>query len=237
MRSSLPRYGFAFFASIVTVIVGFVAAAQADPISDEQAKATAIQDSIEANGERISALSEQYDAAQLRLQQAEQTAAEAEAQIAVDQAQITQLGNTIETRDRNLYEAAAAGESLAILDLTDARQVLTGSRYAEAAARQEQLTLNEVGAATADLARTRDQAKRALDAAASDAAQLDQAAQQLQASNEEQYEQRNADVGPALGDIGVQRSAEGCSDQGVADGPQRERVVLVHRRENGTEKI
>ena len=107
--------------------------------------------------------------------------------MAVDQAQITQLRNTMETRGRNLYEAAAAGESLAILDLTDARQVLTGSRYAEAAARQEQLTLNEVGAATADLARTRDQAKMAMEAAASDAAQIDQAAQQLQASNEEQY--------------------------------------------------
>ncbi len=187
MRPSLPRYAFSGVLSIVMVIVGFVSAAHADPISDEQAKAAAIQDSIEANGARISALSEQYDAAQLRLQQSEQTAAAADFQIAADQAQVTQIRATIGTRARNLYERSTAGESLAALDLTGAQQVLTGTHYADAAALQEQHNLKVLSAATADLARTRDAAKTALEAAASDAALIEQTAQQLQAANEEQY--------------------------------------------------
>jgi cell wall-associated NlpC family hydrolase len=173
--------------SVVTLIAGLVSTAHADPISDEQANATAIQDSIEANGERISALSEQYDGAQLRLQQAEDAAASAEVQIAADQAGIVEIRNAIGTRARDVYERAAAGESLASLDLRDAQQLLTGRRYADAVTHQEHRQLADLNAATADLTRTHDQAKAAVQAAAADATLIDQTAQQLQDANQQQY--------------------------------------------------
>lgn len=187
MRSALPRLGFTGLLSLVALIVGLVSTAHADPISDEQAKAQAIQDSIEANGEHISALSEQYDGAQLRLQQAEQTEANANAQIALDQAEIVQVRHAIEARARDLYEKAATGQSVASLDLKDAEQLLTGSQYANAEASTEHQQLVQLNAATADLARTRDEAQAAVAEAAQEAQQIDATAQQLQAANQQQY--------------------------------------------------
>jgi cell wall-associated NlpC family hydrolase len=168
-------------------MAAFVSAAHADPIGDEQAKATAIQDSIEANGERISGLSEQYDGAQLRMQQAEQAAASADAQIGADQAQIVQIRNAIGTRARDIYERAALGKSLASLELKDAQQLLRGRRYADAATHEEQRQVADLSAATTDLTRTRDEARAAVEAAASEAALIDQTAQQLQDANQRQY--------------------------------------------------
>jgi peptidoglycan DL-endopeptidase CwlO len=187
MRSTLPRLGLSSLLSLVALLAGLVSSAHADPISDEQAKASAIQNAIEANGERISALSEQYDGAQLRLQQSEQTEASANAQIGSDQAAVVQLRNAIETRARDLYEKAAAGQSVAALDLKATQQLLTASHYADAEASQEQQQVAALGAATANLARSRDEAKAAVTAAAQEAGQINQAAQQLEAANQQQY--------------------------------------------------
>jgi cell wall-associated NlpC family hydrolase len=187
MRSTLPRLGLSSLLSLVALLAGLVSSAHADPISDEQAKASAIQNAIEGNGERISALSEQYDGAQLRLQQSEQTEASANAQIGSDQASVVQLRNAIETRARDLYKKAAAGQSVAALDLKATQQLLTASHYADAEASQEQQQVAALGAATANLARSRDEAKAAVTAAAQEAGQINQAAQQLEAANQQQY--------------------------------------------------
>jgi cell wall-associated NlpC family hydrolase len=187
MRSTLPRLGLSILLSLVVLVAGLISSAHADPISDEQAKASAIQDAIATNGERISALSEQYDGAQLHLQQSEQTLASANAEIAFDQAAVVRLRNAIETRARDLYEKAATGQSVAALDLQATQQLLTAGRYADAEASQEQQQVAALGAASANLARSRDEAKTAVTAAAQEADQINQAAQQLQTANQQQY--------------------------------------------------
>jgi peptidoglycan DL-endopeptidase CwlO len=187
MRSTLPRLALSGLVSLVAVLGGLASSAHADPISDEQAKASAIQNAIETNGERISALSEQYDGAQLHLQQSEQTEASANAQIAFDQAAVVQLRNAIDTRARDLYEKAAAGQSVAALDLKATQQLLAAGHYADAEASQEQEQVAALGAATANLTRSRDEAKAAVTAAAQEADQINQAAQQLEAANQQQY--------------------------------------------------
>ena len=187
MRSTLPRFGIATLISLVALGAGLVSTAHADPIADEQAKAATIQNAIETNGERISALSEQYDGAQLKLQQAEQNIANTNAQIAVDQQQVLLLRRAIQTRARGLYEQAADGQSVASLDLHDAQQLLTGTQYANAEAKSAQQQVQQLIAATANLGHQQQAQKAAAAEAADEAQQINKTAQQLQNANQQQY--------------------------------------------------
>lgn len=79
----------------VAVAAGPVAA---DPISDAQAQAAALQSQISADNQRISVLGEQYDGAQYRLTQAEQAIADSTARIEATQHQVDHLRQVVRTQ-------------------------------------------------------------------------------------------------------------------------------------------
>jgi len=80
-RSSGSRVRAAIGAAIVGVAAFLVplgaGAAHASPIDDMQAKAKALQDQIDQNGDKIGALAEQYNGAQFKLQTAQQAVIDA----------------------------------------------------------------------------------------------------------------------------------------------------------------
>ncbi len=89
------------------ILVGVAGAglqpAGADPISDKQAQAKSIQDQIDAANIKIGALGEQYNGAQLKLQQAEQAIADAATRIAAAQHQLDQIRALIRARGASVY--------------------------------------------------------------------------------------------------------------------------------------
>ena len=162
--------------------------AAADPITDKQAQAAAIQDQIDANGNRISALGEQLNGAQLHLDQANQTIADAEAKIAASQAEITRVRGLVAERAAAVYRRAAGGQSLAEFDLSDAHQLIKRQKYAAAQANQDNSLLHQLQDAKTQLAQQRAAAQKAQADAVSERAQLASTEQAAEAASAQQQQ-------------------------------------------------
>jgi len=119
---------------VTAAVVAASAPAGADPIRDAMAQATTLQTQIAANNVRLDALGQQYDGAQLHLQQAEQTLADTQARLAADEARLSSLRAKVRARAVTDYQGAVNGESLNALDLSNAQQLLVGQQYASAQA-------------------------------------------------------------------------------------------------------
>src|ERR1700722_20135203 len=152
-----PRVGIALLASIALVGTATLATesiAQATPQSDlatQQQKASELESEIEANGNRVSILDEQYTTAQLAIQQAT-------AQISADQTQVdAKMRETNKVRDElsaraaELYMGAGNPSPLGDLNVTDAGQLGSRSAYAGAAADQDRQLLDQVKVAVEQL--------------------------------------------------------------------------------------
>lgn len=177
-------------AVLVVVALGAASSAYAGatPIDDKQAQAKAIQDQIDANGEKISALSEAYDGAQYHLEQAQQAAADAQAKITAKQQDIKRLRGVIRKRAVSVYRRAVSGQSTDSFDTTDAAHLASRQEYAAAGARRDDQLIADLDQARQQLAQQRQAAERAAAGAVAEQAQIDSSRQQLQAANAEQQQ-------------------------------------------------
>jgi cell wall-associated NlpC family hydrolase len=160
--------------------------AGATPIDDKKAQAAAIQDQIDENGRRISALAEEYNAAQLRLDEAEQAIAEAQAHIEAARAEVDRIKHLVELRAASVYRRTLQGKSLNELDFTDARHLLTRQHYAAAQADRDASLLDQLAKAEEDLARQKDDAEQARSQAAAEQDRIRASRADLEAANAEQ---------------------------------------------------
>jgi cell wall-associated NlpC family hydrolase len=192
---------------VCLVVVPFLApAAYASPIDDKRAQAAAIQDQIDANGAQISALSEAYDGAQLRLQQAEQAVADAEAKIAAARAEIQRVRGLVHERAAVVYEEAAAGRSLQSFDVHNGQELNTRNQYADAQAQRDNKLLRRLDDARARLVQQRAAAEQARADAEAERAKIDSARQALEAANAQQ-EQLLAKTAGELAQLVAQEQA------------------------------
>jgi cell wall-associated NlpC family hydrolase len=182
------RFGLSLLAT--TIVLGVAASglpsASADPISDKQVQAKAIQDQIDATNLKIGALGEQYNGALLKFQQAEQAAADAQARIAAAQAQLDQIRALIRQRGASIYRQAISGQSLAELDLTDAQQLLIHQKYAAAQANRDNSLVGRLNDAKQTLAKQKAAAEQARSDADAQQHQIQSTQQSLQALNAQQ---------------------------------------------------
>jgi peptidoglycan DL-endopeptidase CwlO len=174
--------------TIALSILGTVAVqpAGADPISDKQAQAKEIQDQIDANGQRISALAEQYDGAQLKLDQAQAAIADAEARIDEARAEVARIKHLVELRAASTYQRAVQGKPLSGLDFDDAKNLLTRRHYAETQASADNQLLVKLAQAQADLAKTKADAEHARADAAAEQDRIKSSQADLEAANAQQ---------------------------------------------------
>lgn len=160
--------------------------AGADPISDKRAQAAAIQDQIDQNGERISALAEQYNAAQLRLDEAQRAIADAEQRIDAARAEVARIKHLIELRAASTYRRAVQGLSVDGFDFDDARNLLTRRHYAATQSARDDSLLEQLARAQDDLARQKADAEQAHADATAEQQHIESSRGELEAANAQQ---------------------------------------------------
>ena len=113
-------------------------------MTDLSAQAAALVSQIETTSESITALGQQYDQAQLALQQAQQAAATDAANATALRSRIEQLKRLIDERAVSDYQASLAGQSLQTLNVGEAQQLASRARYAADQAAEENGTLQQL---------------------------------------------------------------------------------------------
>jgi peptidoglycan DL-endopeptidase CwlO len=151
--------------ALVVALVPLISAgrAHADPIDDKRAEAQALQNEIDANGAQLDALSERYNGAQYRFEQAQAAATEAQQKLDATTAEVARLRDLVNQRAAALYRGLGQGGPVN-LDVSSAANLIASSKYSKAAAQHDTDLLDQLRRAERAL---RDQK------AAADQAQVD----------------------------------------------------------------
>jgi cell wall-associated NlpC family hydrolase len=158
-----------------------VSPADASPIGDKQAEAAKLQSQIEAQGERIGSLAEQYNQAVLKAQQADAAAAKAKVDLAKSGERLAAARTRMATQAVSAYVHGGQVSTLSQLARSDGRDLAVRTQYLSAATKQEHAAADEFRQAGQDLTLVQSklagaqQSSRAAMAAA-DAARRDAAA-------------------------------------------------------------
>src|SRR6516165_7230475 len=186
-------------AAVGTALVGVLATfalvtplatgtANASPIDDAQAKAKALQDQIDQNGQKISALSEQYDGAQLKLQQAQQAAADAETRIQATKTETARLKKLVGKRAASVYEQAMSENGFGEYDLSNTSQIAVRNKYADVANQRDDTLVSQLAIAKETLNQQKAAAVQAQTAAQQERDQIAQSKSAIEAANAQQQQ-------------------------------------------------
>ena len=128
--------------------------AQASPQGDlasQQQRAAQLENEIEANGNRVSVLDEEYTNAELAIQHATDQINTDEAALKEKARETSAVRAQLEARGAELYMSAGNPAPLAALDVSSAGELGTRSQYAGAAADSDRQLLDEVKVAVEQL--------------------------------------------------------------------------------------
>jgi peptidoglycan DL-endopeptidase CwlO len=158
------------------------ASAAGSPIQDKQAEAARIQHQVDAQGERISQLDEQYNRAQLNLSSTQSALAKAQADLAAANQRFAEVRGHLSEAAVTSYMHGGNTSMVEELVKSNGSDLAVRKQYVEAAAADQNSALDALKAARQDLeanqARLSASAKNAKDAASKLAAQksaIDQA--------------------------------------------------------------
>jgi cell wall-associated NlpC family hydrolase len=158
--------------TIGSTLAGLPRTAGADPVTDLSTTATVLLDHIRTGNEQITALGQQYDRAQLQIQQAQDRAGADEANVRSASAQLAQLQRKVDERRASDYRAELAGQSLAPLQVENVEQLLVRTRYSADQAAQEGRDLSALTATQRTLAHSEADAEQAVTQAQTDSEDL-----------------------------------------------------------------
>jgi cell wall-associated NlpC family hydrolase len=162
--------------AIVTLLStgGALTVAHASPeseLSSERARAEHLQGQIEANGNRVSILDEQYNQAQAAIERTTDRLNAAHAQVEIKAQQTMQVRALLADRAAALYMDAGNAASLGALDVTSTQQLGSRSAYSAAASDQDEqliddakVAIEELGVQQKSLAKARARAETERDA-------------------------------------------------------------------------
>ena len=186
----MHRLGLSGLAALIAfgVSIAGLRPAGADPVSDKQAQAQALQSQIAASNQQIDSLGEQYNGAQYRLQQSEQAIADSAARLANAQHQLDGLRMVVTERAASAYRGAVSGQNLQGLDFSDAQQLLVGQKYEASEAARDNSLVAQLKQAKQQLAAQKTAAEQARAAADADRQQINSARQSLQAATAAQQQ-------------------------------------------------
>jgi cell wall-associated NlpC family hydrolase len=126
------------------------APANADPqadIASKAAQAKRIEAEIEANGTRISILDEQYNATRIRIEQANEGLADAQARIEKAQNEADRVHGLLMGRAAALYTQAGSQTPFPELDAGNVQELGSLTKYSDAAAQRDDGLLSDLSAA------------------------------------------------------------------------------------------
>jgi cell wall-associated NlpC family hydrolase len=165
------------------------APAHADPgdtIASKAAEAKRLEAAIEANGARISELDEEYNETRLRIAQANEGLADAEARIDQAKRESNGLRRELDGRAAALYTQAGTSTPLADLDLTSVRDLGARSKYSDAAAERDDDLIADLAAARELLDERQGELEKARGAAEAQQAALEDQRASVEAATAEQ---------------------------------------------------
>jgi cell wall-associated NlpC family hydrolase len=180
--------GTAVIAAAAVAIPLGAGAAHASPIDDAQAKAKALQDQIDQNGDKISALSEQYDGAQLKLKTAQQAVTDAETRIEATKAETSRLQTLVKQRAASVYRQAVSGTGFAQYDLSNQSQLEVRNKYADIASQNDDALVGQLVVAKEQLTAQKAAAEQAQTAAQQERDQIAQSKSAIEAANAQQQQ-------------------------------------------------
>src|SRR6266511_1795278 len=151
---------FAALALVVALVpLISVGRAHGDPIDDKRAEAQQLQSEIDANGAQLDALSERYNGAQYRFEQAQAAATEAQQKLDATTAEVARLRTMVNERGAELYRGAGQGPTS--LDVSSANSLISSAKYGALAAKHDTKLLDELRRAERTLRDQQAQAEQA----------------------------------------------------------------------------
>jgi cell wall-associated NlpC family hydrolase len=212
----------------MAVVTGALApsVASSSPLEDKKAQAQQLQRQIEANGNRIAALGEQYNGALIAYDQATAGIADAQRRFDAAQAQVDAKRKLLQDRAVSLYTGATTSSALQALDVNNVGELARRNKYGSIASQGDNRAINNLRDAQDALADQRKlleaqqaDAQRRKDAAAATKREIEAAnasQQQLlsQVKGEvarliEQEQQRKQAAAAAAARAAVARSSRG----------------------------
>jgi peptidoglycan DL-endopeptidase CwlO len=197
--------------ALVVALVPLLSAgrAHADPIDDKRAEANALQEEIDANGVKLDALSEQYNGAQYRFEQAQAAADEAQQKLDATEAQVAQLSEQVKERAAALYRGVGQGGPIN-LDVSSASRLISSSKYSKSAAQHDIDLVKQLRSAERALHDQKATAEQAQAAAQDEQAQIGKAQAAVEAANAQQenlLSQVNGEIAQLVAEAEAQKEA------------------------------
>lgn len=164
---------------IGTALAATPVPATADPAVDLSTEAAALLQRIQATNQLITGLGQQYDAAQLQIQTAQDNLAADQAAMTPINDRVNKLKAIVATRAASDYRAASAGQALHALEVQNAEQLSVRDQYAARQAARDNASLAELSNQQGALARKKSDAQEAQANAQTHTRTLDNLRQQL----------------------------------------------------------
>ena len=181
------RLGVLVGISLILALLG-AASAAASPIQDKQAQAAHIQAQLDAQGNKISQLDEQYNRAQMNVASTQGALAKARADLAAANQRFADVKSHMSEAALNAYMHGGNTSMVEQLVKSDGKDLAVRKTYVEAAAADQQSALEDLRAARQDLEAHQAELKASADSAnaaaqslASQKAAIDAAVAQQQA--------------------------------------------------------
>lgn len=184
--------------------------AHADPIDDKRAEASALQDQIDANGAKLDALSERYNGAQYRFEQAQAAADDAQQKLDATEARVAQLSEQVKQRAAALYRGVGQGGPIN-LDVSSASRLISSSKYSKSAAQHDIDLVKQLRSAERALHDQKATAEQAQADARDEQAQIGKAQAAVEAANAQQenlLSQVNGEIAQLVAEEQARREAE-----------------------------
>jgi peptidoglycan DL-endopeptidase CwlO len=122
-------------------------------IDDKKAQAAQLEAEIESNGEKVAALSEQYNGAVLAYESSKDAVAQAKAHLATAEAQHDELSGLVAARGAILYQGAQDPSSLLPdTNIQSVRELGARTKYGAVATGNDEQLISNLGRAEQDLA-------------------------------------------------------------------------------------
>ena len=158
------------------------AVAEGSPITDKQHEAAALEAQISSSQSRMDSLSEQLNGARIRLQQAQVAIADSERRTAEAQAATDKIRDQLNARAAEIYKGAGTSNPLDAVDVNTVTDLAARSKYASAAADNDDTLLAKLQQAREILAVQKAQLESQKAAATAERDAADRARTQLQAT-------------------------------------------------------
>jgi len=165
---------------------GLGAAASASPIDDKRAEASRIQDSIDANGERISILTENYNEARLKIEEATAGIADAETRLDEAAAESRRLSGILQGRAAELYMKSGSSSPIPEIDAHSISEAGSRAKYSSAAAARDESIIDDLSIARELLTSRKAELEKLKAEAQAESDQLEQSRAEVEAAQAEQ---------------------------------------------------